>query len=108
MTLLGTSPRFLAEIQGRGISPRMSPILHHCYSGDLKKGQTVKIGKFDALKTITCTGAVLTTPMFEWTQNAFGKNVHVVSTSGGTDVCTACMSAAVSLYRIKFDLSTKL
>ncbi|EKM80626.1 hypothetical protein AGABI1DRAFT_55606 [Agaricus bisporus var. burnettii JB137-S8] len=78
VTLLGTSPRFLAEIQGRGISP-------------------LKIGKFDALKTITCTGAVLTTPMFEWTQNAFGKNVHVVSTSGGTDVCTAFVTGNPTL-----------
>ena len=50
----------------------------------------VDIGKFEDLRTVMVTGAVLTPPMFEWTQQAFGGHVQIVSTSGGTDVCTSC------------------
>ena len=50
----------------------------------------VDLGRFEALRTIASTGAVLTSPMFEWAQDAFGKDVHVASGCGGTDVCTGC------------------
>ncbi|KAF5351992.1 hypothetical protein D9756_007624 [Leucocoprinus leucothites] len=78
VTLLGTSPRFLAEVQGQGTSP-------------------LELGQFNALKTIACTGAVLTPPLFEWAQYAFGGNIHLISTSGGTDVCTAFVSGTATL-----------
>ncbi|KAF7376536.1 AMP-binding domain-containing protein [Mycena sanguinolenta] len=75
---LGTSPRFLAEVQGHGINP-------------------LELGSFEALKTLMVTGAVLTTPLFKWAQRAFGERVHLLSTSGGTDVCTAFVTGCPSL-----------
>ncbi|KAG6850135.1 hypothetical protein H0H93_000520 [Arthromyces matolae] len=55
VSFLGTSPRFLAEVSGQDINP-------------------LKIGSFEALRVICCTGAVLTPPLFEWTQKAFGAH----------------------------------
>ncbi|THU77195.1 acetyl-CoA synthetase-like protein [Dendrothele bispora CBS 962.96] len=78
VSLLGTSPRFLAEIQGRGLNP-------------------LDIASFEALRTMAVTGAVLTPPVFEWAFNAFGRNIHLVSTSGGTDICCALVSGVPSL-----------
>ncbi|KAJ6594379.1 acetoacetyl-CoA synthetase [Mycena capillaripes] len=75
---LGTSPRFMAEVQGQGINP-------------------LDLAPFEALKTLMVTGAVLTTPLFKWTQQAFGERVHLISTSGGTDVCTAFVTGCPSL-----------
>ncbi|KAF8893473.1 acetoacetyl-CoA synthetase [Infundibulicybe gibba] len=70
VSMLGTSPRFLAEVQGRGLQPS-------------------QLAPFEALRAIGCTGAVLTPPMFEWAQQAFNKDVYIISTSGGTDICAA-------------------
>lgn len=78
ITVLGTSPRFLSEVQGRGIKP-------------------LTLGPFTTLKKLLVTGAVITPPLFEWTQAAFGERVHVVSTSGGTDVCTSFVTGCPSL-----------
>ncbi|THH03812.1 hypothetical protein EW146_g10337, partial [Bondarzewia mesenterica] len=78
ITLLGTSPRFLAEVQGRGIHP-------------------LDLGRFEALRTIASTGAVLTAPMFEWVQSAFGPDKHIVSSSGGTDICAAFVISVPTL-----------
>ncbi|TFK70614.1 acetoacetate-CoA ligase [Pluteus cervinus] len=78
VSLLGTSPRFLGEIQGRGIDP-------------------LKLAPFEALRAINSTGAVLTTPLFEWAQTAFGKDVHLISSSGGTDICAAFVTATAAL-----------
>ncbi|KAJ7123300.1 acetoacetyl-CoA synthetase [Mycena crocata] len=78
VSILGTSPRFLAEIQGQGINP-------------------LQVAPFEALKTITVAGAVLTSPMFIWTQKAFGERVHLISATGGTDVCTAFVTGCPSL-----------
>ncbi|KAJ6489561.1 hypothetical protein C8R47DRAFT_1273830 [Mycena vitilis] len=75
---LGTSPRFMAEVQGQGINP-------------------LELAPFQALKALMITGAVLTSPLFKWTQQAFGERVHVISTSGGTDVCTAFVTGCPSL-----------
>ncbi|KAJ7497750.1 hypothetical protein FB451DRAFT_1163582 [Mycena latifolia] len=68
ISTFGTSPRFLSEIQGLGIKP-------------------LDIGPFEALKSLSSTGAVLTSPMFEWAQKAFGEHIHIVSSCGGTDIC---------------------
>ncbi|KAF8160731.1 acetoacetyl-CoA synthetase [Crassisporium funariophilum] len=78
VTAWGTSPRFLAEVQGHNINP-------------------LTIGNFESLRTMTITGAVVTAPMFEWTQSAFGRNVQLVSTSGGTDICSAFVTGTPSL-----------
>lgn len=50
----------------------------------------MKLASFESLRILFCTGAVLTAPMFEWTQNAFGGRIHLISGSGGTDICTGC------------------
>ncbi|TFY75053.1 hypothetical protein EWM64_g8960 [Hericium alpestre] len=78
VTAFGTSPRFLAEVQGRG-------------------GKPLDIGPFEALRVICVTGAVLTAPLFEWAHHAFGGNKRVSSTSGGTDVCTSFVTTVVTL-----------
>ncbi|KAF4620739.1 hypothetical protein D9613_000498 [Agrocybe pediades] len=78
VTTLGTSPRFLAEVQGRGIKPQ-------------------EIGSFEALRVMKVTGAIFTPPMFEWTQEAFGKHIHLASVSGGTDICSAFVTGVSCL-----------
>lgn len=50
-----------------------------------------ELGPFHALRTIASTGAPLTPPVFEWTQTAFGSSkIHIISVSGGTDICGSC------------------
>ncbi|KAF9460715.1 hypothetical protein BDZ94DRAFT_1375274 [Collybia nuda] len=78
VSVLGTSPRFLAEILGRGI-------------------KIMDVGPFESLRVIGCTGAVLTSPMFEWTQKEFGGNIHLISTSGGTDICGSFVTGTPNL-----------
>ncbi|KAF7321942.1 AMP-binding domain-containing protein [Mycena kentingensis (nom. inval.)] len=78
VAVFGTSPRFLAEVQGQGINP-------------------LELAPFVDLKTLSVTGAVLTAPMFEWAHKAFGGKAHLLSTSGGTDVCTAFVTGCPSL-----------
>ncbi|KAI0044984.1 acetoacetate-CoA ligase [Auriscalpium vulgare] len=77
ITVLGTSPRFLSEVQGRGINP-------------------LAIGDFSGLRAIMSTGAVLTPPMFEWSYKAFG-GAAIASSSGGTDICACFVTAVPSL-----------
>lgn len=78
VTMLGTSPRFLSEVQGKGLDP-------------------LSLGSFKALRVMLCTGAVLTPPMFDWTQKAFGGKLHLVSTSGGTDICSSFVTGCPTL-----------
>lgn len=78
VSVLGISPRFLGEVQGKGIKPS-------------------DLAPFDSLRSIMCTGAVLTAPLFEWAQNAFSSRVHLVSGAGGTDVCTAFVTGTPAL-----------
>ncbi|GBE80624.1 Malonamoyl-CoA synthetase vrtB [Sparassis crispa] len=78
VTFLGTSPRFLSEVQGRGILP-------------------CKLANFDSIRIIASTGAVLTAPTFEWTQQAFNPDIHLMSVSGGTDICSSFVSSSRTL-----------
>ncbi|KAJ8076182.1 hypothetical protein PM082_000599 [Marasmius tenuissimus] len=68
ITHIGTSPRFLAEVQGNNTNP-------------------LELGSFESLRILAVTGAVLTPPLFEWAFHAFGDRVHLLSMSGGTDIC---------------------
>ncbi|KAG6866376.1 hypothetical protein C0991_005297 [Blastosporella zonata] len=80
VTLLGTSPRLLAEVVGQGIEPLRD------------------IGSFEALRVLASTGAVLTPPMFAWAQKAFGGDrIHLISTSGGTDICSSFVTGTANL-----------
>ncbi|KAF8199878.1 acetoacetyl-CoA synthetase, partial [Mycena galopus ATCC 62051] len=78
VSALGTSPRFLAEIQGQGINP-------------------LDLAPFESFKTLMVTGTVLTSPLFKWAQKAFGDRVHVISSSGGTDICAGFVIGIPSL-----------
>ena len=91
VTIFGTSPRFLTEIHNRGIHPRTStPGPPACvYHNDIES-ETVDLSPFASLRILFSTGSVLTAPMFEWTQGAFGGSVHIASSSGGTDICSCC------------------
>ncbi|KAJ6625755.1 hypothetical protein B0H10DRAFT_2174015 [Mycena sp. CBHHK59/15] len=96
VTILGTSPRFLAEVQGQGINPRRRAFIIRAAQFSLDS-DSVELASFEALKTLSITGAVLTRPMFVWTQRAFGERIHLISTSGGTDICTAFVSGCPGL-----------
>lgn len=101
VALLGTSPRFLSEIKGQGINPctQIPPKLIYG-SIDNLRFVVRDIGPFESLRMIASTGAVLTAPMFEWVQEAFGPEKQVVSSSGGTDVCAACESVFTLVYQM--------
>ncbi|KDQ57431.1 hypothetical protein JAAARDRAFT_35147 [Jaapia argillacea MUCL 33604] len=78
VTVFGTSPRFLTEVQGNGIKPS-------------------ELAPFESLRIVMSTGAILTTPMFEWTQHAFRPDVYLVSGSGGTDICADFVTGVATL-----------
>jgi acetoacetyl-CoA synthetase len=78
VTVLGTSPRFLTEVQMRHIKP-------------------LEIASFEALREMTVTGAVITAPLMEWTHEAFGRKLHIGSSSGGTDVFCSFVTCVLSL-----------
>ncbi|TFK26513.1 acetoacetyl-CoA synthetase [Coprinopsis marcescibilis] len=102
VSIFGTSPRFLAEVQGRGIKPCTYLVLSNYPSPQSPTVINlifilVALGAFDSMRTMSVTGAVLTPPMFEWTHQAFGGRFHLVSTSGGTDICSAFVTGIPSL-----------
>lgn len=78
VTILGTGPRFLSEVKGQGLQPK-------------------DLFPFASLRTVFSTGSVLTAPMYEWAQEAFGERMHIMSASGGTDICSGFVTAASSL-----------
>ncbi|RDB25381.1 Acetoacetyl-CoA synthetase [Hypsizygus marmoreus] len=77
VSVLGVSPRFLAEIHDQGIQP-------------------LTLARFEGLRTIASGGAVLTAPLHEWAQNAFGSKTRVMTAAGGTDICSAFVSSVLS------------
>ncbi|KAI9449443.1 acetoacetate-CoA ligase [Lactarius psammicola] len=79
VNVFGTSPRFIHEVQGRGILPRRD------------------IGKFEAMRRITTTGSVLSTPQYGWMRGAFNDRTIICAGSGGTDICGAFISSVPSL-----------
>ncbi|EGN99920.1 hypothetical protein SERLA73DRAFT_51824 [Serpula lacrymans var. lacrymans S7.3] len=75
VTCFGTSPRFLAEVQAK----------------------VKNVEPFLSMRQMTVTGAVLTAPLMEWTQNAFGKHLMISSSSGGTDIMGGFVTGVASL-----------
>ena len=68
VTKLGTSPRWMNEMQKHGIKPK-------------------DVTDLSNLKTVTSTGMVLSDQLFEWFYDVgFPKNVHLANISGGTDL----------------------
>ncbi|KAI0339857.1 acetoacetate-CoA ligase [Trametopsis cervina] len=87
VTIFGTGPRWLAEIQARGIEPR-------------------KLAPFASLRTIMSTGAPLTVPLFAWTQETFG-DIHLTSVSGGTDICAGFVTSSPVLPTYSGEMQAK-
>ncbi|KKZ64467.1 acetoacetate-CoA ligase [[Emmonsia] crescens] len=68
VTHLGTSPRYMHELQQNGIQPR-------------------EITDLSNLKVLTSTGMVLSDALFEWFYDkGFPANVQLANISGGTDI----------------------
>jgi acetoacetyl-CoA synthetase len=68
VTMLGTSPRWMNELQKNGIVPR-------------------DVTDLSSLKTVTSTGMVLSDQLFEWFYDVgFPKHAHLANISGGTDL----------------------
>ncbi|KAJ0416309.1 acetoacetyl-CoA synthetase [Aspergillus carlsbadensis] len=69
VTVFGTSPRYLAELKSRKIVPK----------------NTVDLSR---LRVVTSTGAALPSEMYTWFyETAFPPSTHLISMSGGTDLC---------------------
>lgn len=68
VTKLGTSPRWMSEMQKNNIVPQ-------------------KVTDLSNLKMVTSTGMVLSDQLFEWFYDVgFPKHVHLANISGGTDI----------------------
>lgn len=72
-TWLGTSPRYLLELEMSGI----------------------KTSQFDlgSLRVVTTTGSTLTPDQFRWFYRAFPKRIHLSSVAGGTEICTSWLAS---------------
>ncbi|KZS98600.1 acetoacetyl-CoA synthetase [Sistotremastrum niveocremeum HHB9708] len=88
VTHIGTSPRFLSEIQGQGIRP-------------------LDLAPFETLRCVYVTGAVLTPPLYEWAITAFPKRAHVNAGSGGTDICAGFIGACTPLPGYSGEMQVK-
>jgi len=75
MTLMGTSPGFLEALRKSGFTPRESHDL-------------------SSLRTLLSTGSPLAEAGFEYVYEHVKRDVHLVSISGGTDLC-ACFVGAI-------------
>ena len=75
MTLMGTSPGFLEALRKSGFTPRESHDL-------------------SSLRTLLSTGSPLAEAGFEYVYEHVKSDVHLVSISGGTDLC-ACFVGAI-------------
>ncbi|TVY44099.1 Acetoacetyl-CoA synthetase [Lachnellula subtilissima] len=84
VTLLGTSPKWLGEMQKHGIKPR-------------------EVVDLSSLRVMISTGAVLPEPLFRWIySHGFPSSIHVANTSGGTDIAGAfaCGNPLTPVYPI--------
>ena len=75
MTLMGVSPGFLEASRKAGVSPRETHDL-------------------PALRTLLSTGSPLGPEGFEYVYRGIKRDIHLVSISGGTDLC-ACFVGAI-------------
>lgn len=82
LTVLGTSAKYLAMAEKRGLAPR----------------QTHDLG---SLRTILSTGSVLPPESFDWVYSKVKGDVHLASISGGTDLvsCLVLGDPSSPVYR---------
>ena len=81
MTLMGVSPGYLGALRKEGVSPRETHDL-------------------SALRTLLSTGSPLAAAGFEYVYEHIRRNVHLVSISGGTDLC-ACFLGAIPGWPVR-------
>ncbi len=77
-----------AEINYFGVS---APFLRSCQSAGVVP---LSEGGLASLRTVGSTGAPLTLDGFDWVAKNVPNGVQIVSTSGGTDVCTAFLGSS--------------
>ena len=80
-TLMGVSPGYLEALRKAGVSPRATH--------DLPE-----------LRTFLCTGSPLAAAGFEYVYAHVKRDVHLVSISGGTDLC-ACFLGAIPGWPVR-------
>ncbi|MFC4798760.1 acetoacetate--CoA ligase [Neobacillus sp. GCM10023253] len=78
MTMFGTSAGFITACMKAGLKPKEQFDLSH-------------------LKSIGSTGSPLPVSGFEWVYEHVKEDLWLVSTSGGTDICTSIVSGAPTL-----------
>jgi acetoacetyl-CoA synthetase len=81
-TKLGISPRWMFEVAKAGLRPR-------------------DMADLSRLRTVTCTGMVLSDQLFEWFYDVgFPRHVHLANISGGTDIagCFGAMNPLTPVY----------
>ncbi|MDE2754778.1 MAG: acetoacetate--CoA ligase [Gemmatimonadota bacterium] len=81
MTLMGVSPGYLGALRKEGVSP----------------GDTHDLS---SLRTLLCTGSPLAAAGFEYVYEHVKRDVHLVSISGGTDLC-ACFVGAIPGWPVR-------
>lgn len=70
-TILGVSPRWMAELMKNGLAPR-------------------DMADVSTLKAVTCTGMVLPEQTFDWFYDVgFHKHTQLANMSGGTDIASS-------------------
>lgn len=67
MTFLGTSPKFLQQIEKNGQAP-------------------IKTHRLDRLRAVASTGSPLMAENYDYVYRSIKRNVHLASISGGTDI----------------------
>ncbi len=81
MTLMGVSPGFLEALRKAGVSP--------CETHELA-----------TLRTLLSTGSPLGPEGFEYVYRGIKRDIHLVSISGGTDLC-ACFVGAIPGWPVR-------
>ena len=81
MTLMGVSPGFLEALRKAGVSPRETHAL-------------------SSLRTLLSTGSPLGPEGFEYVYRGIKRDIHLVSISGGTDLC-ACFVGAIPGWPVR-------
>ncbi|PFH53746.1 hypothetical protein AMATHDRAFT_54232 [Amanita thiersii Skay4041] len=78
ITVFGTGPRFLTEVQSQGIKP-------------------LELAPFESLRAVLVGGTVVTPTLHKWAQSAFGRHVHVFIATGCTDLMTTQTNASQTM-----------
>ena len=80
-TLMGVSPGFLEALRKAGVSPR-------------------ETHELSSLRTLLSTGSPLGPEGFEYVYRGIKRDIHLVSISGGTDLC-ACFVGAIPGWPVR-------